>query len=598
MRSDGTAQSSRSGGQLTNTHRRILTVVLIGAAAAPVCALQKSGDQAGSRRNSKSPVAETEKSWWFPSDIRTGVEQRFDVTVSAKITKGKVTRQVEEKAHFSVELLPDAQGRPGCVVRLKPPDPADYAASEELAWFWILNLATANREGMRVTSDEVLVNDGAVFRGPWREGDRFTMGGFGLFMLLFAPPTHVEGFLHFEVAQANEDRARLQYDFWVGSARPEVRGKGELRFAKDLKGITSVQATWTRTHGDEKRDVKLRITRTAVRPVEQPGASPRGAAKGMQLPFKKVELMTRPALLVTYERHLKQMDVSRDAGLQRGLLIDAKQVNNATIAVRPDGTRFYIGADSGLLEFDGRGRLQRRIPTEQFDVGDRRFNWGAAASNERLWLTALGRGGNSAIVDWRPTDEPGSRIMVSAEAPIGVAVDRASRRVYLPLAGGVIDFNIGEFRQGEWGRFEFADSDPERGVLLSGPLAFQTDEIVRFDPRTNSRQVVGTGTYAVWGPDEWVYFCVGETQLWRCKTDGSRREPVFLATTNPVRRTEESYARPPTFDEKRTRLAWTCLVPFKVGRLGVTVLIDLKAREYRELPGQYHGNMAWVVRDD
>ena len=149
IRSDETTRYPQCGRRFSSARRRILAATLIAATVSPACTLQQDREQSVNKQASRPGAASRGKGWWFPSDIRTGVEQRFEVAVSAKITNANGTRNVDERAHFSVEILPDPKGRPGCVVRLKPPDPADYAASEELAWFWILNLASENREGMR-----------------------------------------------------------------------------------------------------------------------------------------------------------------------------------------------------------------------------------------------------------------------------------------------------------------------------------------------------------------------------------------------------------------------------------------------------------------
>ena len=179
-------------------------------------------------------------------------------------------------------------------------------------------------------------------------------------------------------------------------------------------------------------------------------------------------------------------------------------------------------------------------------------------------------------------------------------MDKEQRRVYVPFAGGLADFSKAEFEDASWGQvgqYDFADFEAARGLLLSSNPTSTTRNIVHVDPVTDVQTPVTNGSYAVWGPDDWIYFCVGDTELWRCKLDGSQRKVVFTGIEGeavPV----EGYAVAPCFDQSRSRLAYTC---YSAGGgipgnpVSGIVLIDFAAREYRVLPNEYRYNFAWIV---
>jgi len=180
-----------------------------------------------------------------------------------------------------------------------------------------------------------------------------------------------------------------------------------------------------------------------------------------------------------------------------------------------------------------------------------------------------------------------------------IAVDKERRRVYVPFAGGVVDFDKVEFEDASWGRrgeYDFADYDSTRGLLLSSNPTIASGAIVRVDLVTGVQNLVTDGSFAVWGPDDWVYFCVGDTELWRCKSDGTQREVVFTATEDKIV-SAGGYAVAPCFDQSRSRLAYTCYRAAGGGRKRVSsiVLIDFATQEYRVLPNKYRYNFAWIV---
>ena len=319
---------------------------------------------------------------------------------------------------------------------------------------------------------------------------------------------------------------------------------------------------------------------------------------GMQLPFRKVARLGRPAAFVAYHEWLEHMDVSQDADLIKGIRLSQGTVRNAGIAVYPDCSGFYVGTKTALLQCDTPAKLVRRIPLPEFDLGGGEFIWETAMSDDYIWLVCDGGPAGSAIVEWRLDKPPATRLIVPVEHPAHIAVDRERRRVYVPFAGGVVNFNKAKFEGASWGRrgeYYFADFDSRRGLLLSSYPAGTTRTIVHVNPVTGDRNPVTDGLFAIWGPDDWIYFCVGDTELWRCKSDGSQREVVFTATEDKVV-SQAGYACAPRFDQSRSRLAYTYYSAVGGGEaVSGIVLIDFATQEYRVLPNKYRCNVAWIV---
>ncbi len=206
--------------------------------------------------------------WWFPHDIPTGRSQDFEVVVDEQIESGGRTRSVHDGASFTVAILPGTSGE-GCRVRIVETRETDESA-QSLTAIWLRGLTAFNPRGVDVGPSSVSMNGGDLLRGPWRQGDRFSIAGFVWFFGL------ITGVTHYEVTEVNQHDVVLSFSFWVGApgdpsraedAGPEVAGDGTLRLARDAAGIVQVSADWKRTHGDEQRRVQLRIRRTADRPI-------------------------------------------------------------------------------------------------------------------------------------------------------------------------------------------------------------------------------------------------------------------------------------------------------------------------------------------
>ena len=49
----------------------------------------------------------------------------------------------------------------------------------------------------------------------------------------------------------------------------------------------------------------------------------------------------------------------------------------------------------------------------------------------------------------------------------------------------------------------------------------------RLDPHR-----IDQGGAARWGPDGYIYYSIGRTELWLCKPDGTAKESIYAATNN------------------------------------------------------------------
>lgn len=92
---------------------------------------------------------------------------------------------------------------------------------------------------------------------------------------------------------------------------------------------------------------------------------------GMNLNFQQVPAFAHPALLITYGHNLHYMKVSTGSGFRGGADLYRGYIPGElppAMAVRPDGTKFYIGTDDDLVEFDSKAALVRRIPIADFQL--------------------------------------------------------------------------------------------------------------------------------------------------------------------------------------------------------------------------------------
>jgi hypothetical protein len=277
------------------------------------------------------------------------------------------------------------------------------------------------------------------------------------------------------------------------------------------------------------------------------------------------------------------------------------------IAVRPDGSQIYVGTENYLTIFDGNFRLLRRIPIPAFKLGAMKYGFGgdSQVSNDRIWLSVLeiSKGYpppmiyQKILMEWNPDESSAKRIVADVGGFDQMAVDSQKRRAYVANSSRAIyDFTTSKLSKMQWEyNFDYVDFDSQRGVLFSNTWERGRTPMARYDTLTGEVTEIGQGVEANWGPDDFIYFCVGN-QLWRCKSDGTGREPVYVP--DPGRPYTEYYARYKKFSPDRSLLAFCySLDGFWKDKCG-TILIDFKNREYRILDNITHDSetMAWVLR--
>lgn len=331
---------------------------------------------------------------------------------------------------------------------------------------------------------------------------------------------------------------------------------------------------------------------------------------GMLLPLTKVTGFSRKISLLSTVDHDKVIltNYSREGYLSsRVISPQTKSIGNEhrryfpSFAIRPDGSRFFIGSGEEIVEYDSCGEYVRRVAIGEFDLEpheDRLFG-SIQASNSQLWLQ-LGSFLESEylIVEWLFDKEPGTREIVRVDLttetdPFGL------RSLTFEHSGGFYTLDAKEVVGRLWAECNVSDILASDSVLLSSDLAnSRGDRISILDISKNSKRDVTWGAMARWAADGYIYFVRGSTQLWRCKP-GEKPEAVYLAT-RAVRGGKECAGHELIFNHDRTCLAFCYRVPCKEisgstphpgglesgnMRCGV-LLIDLKNLEYMEVSAE------------
>jgi hypothetical protein len=113
---------------------------------------------------------------------------------------------------------------------------------------------------------------------------------------------------------------------------------------------------------------------------------------------------------------------------------------------------------------------------------------------------------------------------------------------------------------------------------------------------TGRETVLGfSGSYAVWGEGDSIYFVRGETTLWTATLAAKEPMRLFEAVGRPASEPGKgSYAEPPVLSRDRSWLAWRWTLKGWLNMLrNGTVLVDLENREYRLLDRSW-SNVNWA----
>jgi hypothetical protein len=192
------------------------------------------------------------------------------MSIHTDLRTGRQRSGFDEELDFDVEIHPRPDGRPGVLLRLVAPDTDDSRDTPGLAYLWLQGFAATNRDGIQLGTDRVSVLDGTLLNGPWRAGDRYTLGGFAWFFKT------VMGFVHFEVESIDANGIHFGYEFWAGTGGPAARGTGDLWMDRDDAGMTSFRASWQRTIDDRERRVSLSVTRSRISSIADDGTNSGG----------------------------------------------------------------------------------------------------------------------------------------------------------------------------------------------------------------------------------------------------------------------------------------------------------------------------------
>ncbi len=316
-------------------------------------------------------------------------------------------------------------------------------------------------------------------------------------------------------------------------------------------------------------------------------------------PFKKVQLMQRHAILLNVDMEIKSMDVSVDERFHHWNRLFTGTLSifpPPVLAVMKTQSRFFVGNNESLFEFDSGLQLIREIPLSLFNLGEGfRLLGHAEASEDRLWFTIrqenpVNNGSISCrryVVEWKVNTNPAERI-VSPEVFEYWTVDPVTRILYIPTKASLyaFDYETALLKPLSYAGYGYyIDFASGQGLLLSNATGSLTP-ILRIAPDGNT-QTICKGGLATWGSDGTIYFCRGSTQLWRCTSEGENVELVFAATAK--HKNNHGCNMGIHFSQDKTFLAFQYSRPSFLSHVPSqeSVLIDLSQNEWRILPDMY-----------
>lgn len=275
----------------------------------------------------------------------------------------------------------------------------------------------------------------------------------------------------------------------------------------------------------------------------------------------------------------------------------------ATIAIRPDTDGIYVGDGDTIVECDSDLRIRRQIPLTDLCLGEGPWKCGPiAASHARICIVAWKgddpfRAMGTLLVSWQPSKDLSTRFAVPLSPDVlAVHIDEKRHRALLHFHDKLAycDLSSGRLQDsGLIGRWSVVDYDVDRGILLTGDaFAGQAPTIVAVHPDNGRRTAIGEGAAAVWGPEDLIYYSLGASELWQCRSDGSAHEPVVVVKR--ARGGPMGDIRSPSTPLilLRTSVDRTLLSfayewggsPLEDDRCG-TVLLDVRKKEFMMLPG-------------
>ena len=167
----------------------------------------------------------------------------------------------------------------------------------------------------------------------------------------------------------------------------------------------------------------------------------------MSLDYRRVSSLSRPVVLLKVSHNLDWENLAaadRRYADNPGIPLYSGSVPGspgAPVAVRPDGSGFFVGTFTEIVEFDSDVNVVRRIPLVEFfpKNPDTQARGSAAASADRVWMTVHIPGERLAgfTFEWNPSDPPITRRVGPGNPSGRIAVDPLTRRVFIPGATGL-----------------------------------------------------------------------------------------------------------------------------------------------------------------
>lgn len=267
-------------------------------------------------------------------------------------------------------------------------------------------------------------------------------------------------------------------------------------------------------------------------------------SSGMFLPAKETKLFDGNATLVNLQgMHLQVLRAARDSYWFTACLLPLQEKGrDGVLALCPSGGTAFVGDGGDLLVLDGRWSVLRRIKPEEFQLSSN--NWTIAAMDVvegNVCFVAETKENVSGevkysrvVVSWDPAQPPANRKATGLpHNAIRVHLTGFGRLAYVVGWTQVSVVDLKTMRSadtgwsGDWSGSSFHEKN---GLLL---LRWKSDgsypEIHRARLEDGKLAFLTEGTCAVWGAEDWVYFTMGTSQLWRCRKDGGQSERVYNA---------------------------------------------------------------------
>lgn len=325
--------------------------------------------------------------------------------------------------------------------------------------------------------------------------------------------------------------------------------------------------------------------------------------RDMVLPLKEVKVFTRTEKINNYllGRDAWRASLNGEKGLHtiENLRYSSPSIEDFFLRQQAQSNKdgYHVINKDTLLAYDINGNAIKKISISEFGLNpnEHYFNEILDLSEEKIWLAVYHlessewKNARLSIIEWPLAASPKDAIVAKIgdlhAASYYIAIDKDDSVAFVfcgiysydnsteKKLNGIYDLHKKEFvryfphvKSG----FSNIDYKKEKGLLLSN--------LQLIDSNTGKVRFLANGSDALWGLDDDIYFIRGTGQLWRCKSDGSNQEPIFLATKFPVNTKHISKL---WLSSDRTFLVFDYAAPLMTGgkRTGI-VFMDLDRKEF------------------